>query len=410
MESESKKAFVCACREYFSSGEKNEDRLMTGMELEHFAVSDDKMAMTFGESGGMESVLYDMKKSFSDKVYEDGRLVGLACDKYSVSLEPSCQIEISLMPAKRIAEMAESYEKFYSVCSAALEKRGYRLANFGYHPYSKCEELPLIPKERYRFMDRYFKNAGSTGINMMRATASTQVSLDYTSESDFARKFRAAYVISPILKYICDNSPVFEGEKNKKRLLRSKIWRGVDKVRCEAPESFFEKNFGYDAYADFLWNINPVFVPKREGHKRRDASVYTGNLSIGELWSENMLDAFDMDFIISMAFPDVRLKKYIELRIADSLPIKIALSYAALVKGLIYNREFTDMCLEKNIRKEDVLRAEDDISNIGGRAEYMGMTADEFSHMMFENARESLCEEEGKMIFELENFLREREK
>ena len=142
----------------------------------------------------------------------EGELIGCANEEASITLEPSSQIEISIAPFSEVARIEAAYEHFRAAIDPFLCAHGAKLVNAGYHPTRKAEELTLIPKERYRLMDKHFADLGTLGLRMMRASASTQVSIDYTSEADAVRKMRIASALAPILGAIADNVAVYERE------------------------------------------------------------------------------------------------------------------------------------------------------------------------------------------------------
>ena len=126
----------------------------------------------------------------SQHVYSEGFLIGLSCDKYNITLEPGAQIEISIKPTENICEIENIYGEFLSVINPILDKYSYRLTTLGYMPKNKAKDISLIPKKRYEYMNKYFKSVGTRGINMMRGTASAQVSIDFADEKDCVQKFK----------------------------------------------------------------------------------------------------------------------------------------------------------------------------------------------------------------------------
>jgi glutamate--cysteine ligase len=210
-----------------------------------------------------------------------------------------------------------------------LARFGARLAASGYHPKERAADLPLIPKERYRIMDEHFARIGTRGIRMMRASASTQVSVDYTSEADAVRKLRVAIALAPVLAAVADNTPVLEGAPVGAPISHLALWRDVDPQRCGQVPGVFEEGFGFGAYADWLLDVPPLFVPAPELRE-------TGAAPAAEVWAEPMSTA-DIEHLLSMVWPDVRLKRFVEIRPADSLPEPQILGYTALVKGIFYS-------------------------------------------------------------------------
>ncbi len=374
--------------EYFSSS-ANPDTKRIGLELEHFLLHLDGTPVSYSEKFGVKDFLTELAEHFENLYYVDGQLMGMYNDDYSITLEPSAQLEISVMPRCRISQIEEIYDSFSALLSPYLSKYGFSLVNFGYHPTGRVSELELIPKKRYEYMDAYFKKSGSHGINMMRGTASTQISIDYEDEKDFVKKYRLAYLLGPAFKYICDNTPVYEGKENHTPLKRTYIWRNTDKARCSPPPDLFSKNFGFSSYAEYLLGVAPIFIFK-DGK-----AIYTGKKTAASLYSDLLMSKADITHLLSMVFPDVRLKGYIEIRGADSLPKKATLGYAALVKAILYSPEVVEGYLDKYpITLDDITAAEDALSEHGLSASIYGVGAKTFIDGIFCDAKEHLQDDE----------------
>ena len=185
---------------YIKSGETNTTNL--GLEVEHFVVNDDGLQITFDE---ISPLIEDIaNKIHADIIYMDGYPVGYYNDRYSVTLEPACQFEISINPYSALSDIEAVYSEFLNLWEPVFAKRGYKIITGGNLPLVELGELspgdiPLSPKKRYKFMDEYFKTSGRYGVYMMRASSSTQVSIDYNSEEDMIRKLRILQKLSPVL-------------------------------------------------------------------------------------------------------------------------------------------------------------------------------------------------------------------
>ncbi len=293
-----------------------------GVELEHFIVDSDNKSVSYYGQRGVGALLDRLACFYDEKIYSEGSLIALSNGRWHLTLEPAAQLEISIEPCEHIDEIHDLYNEFLTQINPILNEWGYSMATLGYQPSAKVDELDLIPKKRYEYMDEYFKASGKYGRNMMRGTASAQVSIDYTNQADCQKKFRLANVLVPVLALITDNSPVFEGEKNPHRMIRTKIWGNVDNARCGlAPD-------GLEEYAEYILNTPAIFIEENNN------PVYTADKTFGELYRNKKMTVSDIEHALSMIFPDVRLKQYIEIRPADSMPIEYTLSYAAFIKGI----------------------------------------------------------------------------
>lgn len=313
--------------EYFQAGEKEETvPFQIGMELEHFIVREGtKKAVSFYGDRGIQWILEQLSKWYPVRIYEENALVGLSGEECILTLEPSAQLEISIEPKNNLSEIEEVYKTFRGRLEQITKPCFYEVVTTGYHPGEKVDDLSLIPKKRYEFMDDYFGEIGHYGREMMRGTASTQVSIDYYNEKDFQRKYKIASVLAPVFMYVFSNCPVYEGEKSTCNLLRKRIWDGVDSKRVR---NIVEEEFSvlsYERYAEFVMNV-PLIVKKEE-----NGTSYTKQLS-GACYLGN--EQWELEHMLSMVFPMVRLKQFIEIRYADALELSHAMCYIAWIKGL----------------------------------------------------------------------------
>jgi len=191
----------------------------------------------------------------------------------------------------------------------------------------------LLPKERYAMMNRHFAGQGAHGKNMMRGTASTQVTIDYCSEDDAIIKMRIAAALTPLLSLLTDNSPIFEDAPVQGYLKRTAIWNDVDPDRSMIPPGLFTDGYGFADYAKTVLSA-PVVLFDHEGETK-----YGGDVGAGELYDTANLTKADIEHILSMFFFDVRLRNYVEIRTADSMPFSYGLAFTALIKGLFYDEQ-----------------------------------------------------------------------
>jgi glutamate--cysteine ligase len=370
----------------------------------------------------VESILKRLAPFYEHLTWEPGdgpaRLIGLARECAVVTLEPGAQLEISIGPALSIRRIEAIYHRFRAEIDPILDEYGYELVLLGYDPADLARDVPLIPKHRYEHMDRYFKGTGWGGPCMMRASASTQVSIDYAGESDAVRKFRLANALGPLLYFVTDNSPVFErtriggeervasGLPTPPRMARAHIWNNVDASRSLVAPGTFETDFGFDAYARALLQAPAVFTPGQDGGH----SVYRDSIPFAEVYAGVELDKATIEHILSLFFFDVRLKTYIEIRVADALPLEYALAFTALIKGVFYNPRAVDG-LEGLLRGVDagaVAAAKVALSEGGYEAIVYGKPAVEWLDLLIDYAREGLDEDEQSYLRPLARLVAER--
>lgn len=332
--------------DYIRSGETDNQTL--GLEIEHFVVNDHGIQIGFDE---VTELIGKVAKELSAKIiYMDGYSVGYVTPGYSVTLEPACQFEISIDPMSDIDDIKNIYKEFLLVWVPIFEQRGYHIITKGNLPLVESGELdpddiPLSRKKRYKYMDEYFRESGKYGKYMMRASSSVQISVDYSSEEDLVRKLLVLQKISPILMIALENKSyegsVIEKGSDKTHLLRIQEWNDLDPARTGFYPHSFDDDFGYDKIADVISNT-PLILLTDEGE-----TSYVGSSTASDLISDGVVEEDPqsprkerlIEHFISMGFFHFRIKKFIEIRVADSVPLNRALSYVALIKGLIYSDE-----------------------------------------------------------------------
>ena len=385
--------------QYFEKGQKKERHRNIGVEIEHFILRSDTLeAVSYEGVLGVKGVLARLMKLYPEaKILPGEDLLGFETPEFLITLEPAAQLEISLAPCEDAVEIDKRYGAFLANLESVLQPMGYCAMTVGCQPVSVVRSLSLIPKERYRLMDRHFAKTGTGGVEMMRGTASAQVSADYFSEEDFSRKIQAMYFLSPTLKLLTDSANRFEGKKLERRLKRTDIWNRTDPSRCGVLPGIFSPDYGYADYADFLCAMPPIFLTEK-GECRP-----TGFRTAGELFAEKNPTEEDVVHILSMAFPDIRLKRYLEIRIADAADKARMTAYFALVKGLVYSEEALDFCQEKirafNLTEKDIRQTEDNLSRRGWDGSMYGrLSVRNFAREIVGLAARNLPEQEAQML------------
>jgi len=342
-----------------------------GLELEHFVCTEDYKPISYEEMG---MCLEELCKALQGSPYrEQGHILGILCEGFTVSLEPGCQLEASISPQENTEAIRTIYLRFRKASEKIFESRGYHLLEKGVFPLIetgelRAEELPLIPKERYALMDAHFASTGRLGRYMMRASAATQVSIDFSSEEDALQKMRVLIKLAPIISLLTENkNGLGRGDQWRPHLIRNQIWQDVDPIRCGYFEHSMSEGYSFREYAAYIYSHPCILLQKGE------RTVDLQDRSAADYYGEEEIDA--IEHLLSMYFPTVRLKKYIEYRVADSLPIEAALGYAAFIKKLIYNRALVRRLDQElsDIRTADaVYRAENAVIAHGYHADVYG--------------------------------------
>ncbi len=383
---------------YFLSGCKPHGYAPTlGMELEHFIVDRKTMKnVDYYGDNGIEAILFKLCKYYDEIFYSEGHIIGLKRKDILISLEPAAQLEISISPEQDLAEIARIYSEFRNELDPILAELDYTAVTYGYAPASRISELSLLPKNRYKFMYDYFGSSGEFGRNMMKGTGALHISVDYYSEADFIQKYRLLYILLPILSLITDNSPVFEGKPYNGNLLRARIWESVDNARVVYPT---DDGISFESYADFLLS-SPMIVYGGNGTDR--FSTETAE----QLYGDALLTDEELEHILSMCFPTLRLKKYIEIRCADSMQISYALSYMALIKGLLADTDSLSELL-KDCEMSEAEEVRHNLMKNGLEGIAYGQPVTEIISNMFASARSRLCTEEAEYLNTLQGLIEE---
>lgn len=401
------KEYISVLTDIMKSGIKHTSVRTLGLEAEHIIVySDTKEAVPFEGYYGVSYILNELSSFYPDCSIEKGEpVLSFTTDKFTITLEPAAQLEISVSPREDVSLIEKIYDNFYENLDKIMKNLGYECASIGYQPKSKVADLKMIPKKRYEYMDRYFETSGTSGINMMRGTASSQISIDYYSEEDFRRKIQVGYYLIPYLRLIFDNCPYFEGAPNSSHLKRMDIWENVDGVRCGIIPGVFEPDFSFENYAEFILNAPPIFIPKEI---TGGDDLYTGDTKVTDYLAGGELTEELAWHLLSISFPDIRVKQYLELRVCDSVEKDRLMALCALTKALFYNDDNLDSLWNevksKNITEKDIKSAETSLKNNGFSGEIYGEAFRDFHNKIMKMAENALSSEESAYLTSIKSI------
>jgi len=377
---------------YLSSGDKA-CACRLGLELEQFVMTDAGTSVPFSGPGGIEQLLSELRVDYETEMREGTHRLGLARPGTTLTLEPGAQVEISTGPFCRIHQLEESYARFVTEIEDRLTTRSQHLLRQGYRPDLRADDVELIPKNRYRFMDAYFQTTGTCGRQMMRGSASTQVSIDYTDEADAVLKTRLATLLGPLFALATDTASRYEGADADGRMIRTQIWDNVDPVRCNTVSGLFDSDFGFASYACTLYSAPLVVCPCADG-TFSDANGH----SAAELYRDRLMSRTEIEHLLSMFFFDVRLKNYVEIRMADSMDIDLALAWTALIKGVFYDSDtVADLSQQLKMSERsaaDVATAKEALRTQGYEACVYDFPATAWLNLIVELADHNLPEDE----------------
>ncbi|GFN34881.1 glutamate--cysteine ligase [Tepidimicrobium xylanilyticum] len=390
---------------YFKANEKSKEDFKIGMEFEHFVIDKESLETIsyYGESG-VEETLKELEKHGWNGEDEGEYLLSLRNGNKVITLEPGSQLEFSVKPQKNIEDLEKEYMEFLNQIIPILDRKNQGLIAIGYHPVTRIDQIKLLPKKRYDYMFEYFKTKGTHAHNMMKGTASLQVAIDYKSEKDYIKKFKVANALSPVLYAMFDNGYYFEGKRWDRFGLRAYIWENCDKDRSGIVKGTFDEDFGYNKYAEYILNGPPIFI---DDGKRM---YYTGNKLVKEIFDPDNYSIEELEHILTMFFPDVRTKKYIEIRMMDSVPYPLNFAALALIKGIFYNEKNLDEIYKyiKDINMDDVVKAKMSIFEKGLEGQFKNRSIYEMGSKIIKMAKDGLDSDEKKYILPLESMFNER--
>ena len=327
-----------------ASGEKPKDRWRIGTEHEKFVYcQNDRHAPSYDEPGGIKDMLMALTEYGWEPVEEGGTVIALKGGDGAVSLEPAGQLELSGAPLDNLHQTCAETGRHLKQVKAIGAKTGKGFLGMGLWPDKTRDVLPIMPKGRYAIMLNHMPRVGSMGLDMMLRTCTIQVNLDYSSEADMVKKFRVGLALQPLATALFANSPFLEGKPNGFLSYRSHIWSDTDPARTGMLPFVFEDGFGYERYADYMLDVPMYFVYRdgkyidAAGHSFRDflngeLSVLPGQKPRASDWEDHM----------STAFPEVRLKSFLEMRGADGGPWNKICALPAFWVGLLYDQDALD--------------------------------------------------------------------
>jgi len=337
----------------FAGGEKPPERWRIGTEHEKFVYRcDDHRAPSWEEPGGIRDLLLGLTEFGWEPVLEGGpngekNVIALTGPDGTISLEPAGQFELSGAPLENLHQTCSEAARHLEQCKAVGDRLGLGFLGLGMWPDKSRGELPVMPKGRYAIMLRYMPMVGSLGLDMMLRTCTIQVNLDYSSEADMVKKFRVGLALQPVATALFANSPLTEGRPNGFKSFRSHIWEDTDPDRTGMLPFVFDEGFGYERYCDYMLDV-PMYFVFRDGKYIDVAGRSFRDFLDGKLVElpgekPTLTDWTDH---LSTAFPEVRLKSFLEMRGADGGRWGRICALPAFWVGLLYDGEALDAAWE----------------------------------------------------------------
>lgn len=330
---------------YLAGGEKPASAFRIGTEHEKFPFTlKDLRPVPYAGPGGIEQLLRGMEGLLGwEPILDEGRIIGLGDPSGgggAISLEPGGQFELSGAPLETLHQTCSEVHAHLAQVRQIANPLGIGFLGLGMSPTWTLDETPVMPKSRYGIMAKYMPKVGTRGLDMMFRTCTIQVNLDFSTEADMVRKMRVGLALQPVATALFANSPFTDGAPNGMQSERANIWLDTDNNRSGALPQAFEDSFGYEAYVDWAMDV-PMYFIKRgttyhdvAGSSFRDLMNGTHPAVPGEKATLS-----DWTNHLSTLFPDVRLKRYLEMRGADGGPWARICALPALWVGLLYDED-----------------------------------------------------------------------
>ena len=325
--------------EVLASGEKPAIDWRIGTEHEKFGFRlDDLRPPTFEGERGIEALLRGLTRFGWAPYQEHGQLIALTRDGASVTLEPAGQLELSGAPLETIHDTCKEVGGHLREVREVADELRLGFLGMGFQPKWRRDEMPWMPKGRYKIMRDYMPKVGTLGLDMMTRTCTVQVNLDYADEADMVKKFRVSLALQPVATALFADSPFTDGQPNGYRSYRSHIWTDTDARRTGMLDFVFDDGFGYERYVDYLLDV-PMYFSYRDGEYLDLAGRSFRKFLAGELdeMRGELPTLRDWNDHMTTAFPEVRMKKYLEMRGADSGPWGRICALPAFWVGLLYD-------------------------------------------------------------------------
>ncbi|HEX2655583.1 MAG TPA: glutamate--cysteine ligase [Xanthobacteraceae bacterium] len=383
---------------WLEAGVKPKSRFRIGTEHEKFAftVAGHKPVPYEGPNG-IQALLDGMQMLLGwEPIMEGPNIIGLfdVTGGGAISLEPGGQFELSGAPLESVHQTSTELQAHLAQVREVARPLGIGFLGIGMTPDWTRADMPVMPKGRYRIMTDYMPKVGTFGLDMMYRTCTVQTNLDFSSEADMVRKLRVSLALQPIATAIFANSPFTEGKPNGFLSFRSEIWRDTDADRSGMLPWAFESGMGFERWVDYALDV-PMYFVKRGDRYVDVAGGSFRNLLAGTLNTLPGERATISDWAnhLTTIFPEVRLKRYLEMRGSDSNPWRRLPALPAFWVGLLYDDGSLDAAWElvKHWSVAERQQLRDDVPRLGLKATIAGRSVLEIARDCLTLARKGLA-------------------
>ncbi len=329
--------------DWFKSGEKKKNDWLIGTEHEKFIFKKNNFErLNYHESFGIKKILDEISIDNDwQKIIEGENIIGLKhISGSSISLEPGGQFELSGAPLKNLHQTCKEAGAHLELMKKISNDFNLLILGLGHDPKWGRDKIGWMPKQRYKIMKKYMPKVGSLGLDMMLRTCTIQVNLDYSDEDDMIKKFHTSIALQSVSTALFANSPFVDGKPSKYLSKRAFVWTDTDKNRTGIPKNLFKDNFGYKAWIEYLMSV-PMYFIYREGKYIDVSGQSFSDFMLGKLkgLEGEFPSLSDWENHTTVAFPEVRLKQYLEMRGADGGPWSRICALPAFWVGILYDEK-----------------------------------------------------------------------
>jgi len=350
--------------EYFENACKPPSRWRLGTEHEKFVFEHDTLRpLPYEGERGIQAFLDKLTRFGWQPMMESGKVVALELGRCHITLEPGGQLELAGAPLETIHETCDEIHVHLKQVKEVAAEMDVGLIGLGFQPKWRRDESPWMPKPRYDIMKAYMPKVGNLGLDMMLRTSTVQVNIDYGSEADMVKKFRVGLALQPVATALFANSPFTEGKPNGFVSYRSQIWTDTDPDRSGMLDWVFDDGMGFERYIEYALDV-PMYFVYRDGQYIDASGQSFRDFLAGKLPARpgELPTLSDWDDHLTTLFPEVRLKRFMEMRGADGGPWRRLCALPALWAGLCYDSEALDqawqLCRDFSAAERNALRLE----------------------------------------------------
>lgn len=392
--------------EYFQAGCKPRSRWRVGAEFEKFAIETATgRQRSYDEPMGIRNVLQGLATHFGWRpIHEGEHLTSLVRDGACVSIEPGAQVELALPPSQSLAEIEQGFQNHLAELNAISGEETTWIAA-GVTPATPVEQIPIVPRARYRVMAEYLPTRSPTALHMMKATASTQAAFDFSDETDAMKKFEFALRAAPFVNAICGNSPLLDGKVTGAVSNRIDVWDKMDPARSGMLLELLSGGLSFESWLDYLLDVPMMFVCTNGQYESANGATFRDFMERGH--NGRFPSHQDWEIHVTTVFPEARLKRYLEVRGADAANVEVSLGIIAIWKGILHSENSLNEALElvQTIPLYDLPEIRRRIGRDGLQASLNGWKTAELCKQIADLADRGLAEESKNVELDDRRYL-----